>query len=68
LAGRSKEILYGNSWRSSKYYRVEVNPDFVEIEKEYKSYNGGIYTDFPNVKIQIAEGRNFKKAQASFTI
>ena len=40
---------------------VEVNADFVDIVKKYKDYNGGIYTDFPNVKIVTAEGRHYVK-------
>jgi hypothetical protein len=41
---------------------VEVNPDFVEIVKKYSDFNGGIYTNFPNVNIEVAEGRHFIKS------
>jgi len=38
---------------------VEINPQTVEIVKEWKDYNGGIYSDFNNVNVVVAEGRNF---------
>lgn len=60
--GGGKEILTGILGEVQNITGVEVNPDFVEIVKKYKSYNGGIYTDFPNVKIKVAEGRNFIKS------
>ena len=42
---------------------VEVNPDTVEFMKEYSAYNGGLYTNFPNVKVVTAEGRNYLRQQ-----
>jgi len=41
---------------------VEVNSDFVDIVKTHSDINGGIYTDFPNVHIEVAEGRHFIKS------
>jgi hypothetical protein len=40
---------------------VEVNPDFVEIVRDQKEFDGGIYSDFSNVKIIIEEGRHYVK-------
>ncbi|MFQ5866335.1 MAG: hypothetical protein ACE5IW_14025, partial [bacterium] len=37
---------------------VEVNPDLVQIVKDYAWFNGGIYTAKPNVQVVVAEGRN----------
>jgi hypothetical protein len=59
--GGGKEILTGILSEVREITGVEVNPDFVDIVKEYKDYNGGIYTDFPNVKVVTAEGRHFVK-------
>jgi hypothetical protein len=59
--GGGKEILTGLLGEVKEITGVEVNPDFVDIVKKYKYYNGGIYTDFPNVKIVTAEGRQFVK-------
>jgi spermidine synthase len=38
---------------------VEVNPDLVQMVKDYESFNGGIYTKIPNVQVVVAEGRNY---------
>lgn len=42
---------------------VEVNPDLVDMVQDYAGYNGGIFTDFPSVKVIVDEGRNFLKRQ-----
>ena len=60
--GGGKEILTGIISNVQNITGVEVNPDFVNIVKEYSHYNGGIYTNFPNVNIKIAEGRHFVKS------
>ena len=59
--GGGGEILTGILGGAQKITGVEVNPDFVEIVKQYSDFNGGIYTNFPNVKIEVAEGRHFIK-------
>ena len=67
--GGGKEVLTGLLGGVERITGVEVNPDFVEIVKKYKNYNGGIYTDFPNVNIQIAEGRHYiKKSKQNYDI
>ena len=39
---------------------AEINPRTVDIMKnQYREYSGGLYTDLPNVDVQVAEGRNF---------
>ena len=60
--GGGKEILTGIFGQIQNITGVEVNPDFVDIVKKYSNFNGGIYTEFPNVKIRIAEGRHFIKS------
>ena len=61
--GGGGEILTGILEGVQKITGVEVNPDFVDIVKKYSNFNGGIYTNFPNVKIEVAEGRHYKKHQ-----
>ena len=60
--GGGKEILTGIFGGVKNITGVEINRDFVDIVKQYSSYNGGIYTNFPNVKIEVAEGRHFVKS------
>ncbi|MEG8946583.1 spermidine synthase [Rosettibacter firmus] len=59
--GGGKEVLIGLFAEVKNITGVEVNPDFVNMVKDYKNYNGGIYTNFPNVNIIIKEGRNYIK-------
>jgi len=59
--GGGKEVLIGLFGGVKEITGIEVNPDFVNIVKDYKDFNGGIYTDFPNVNIKVAEGRNYVK-------
>jgi spermidine synthase len=67
--GGGWEVLLGLINGVGSITGVEVNKDFVEIVKEYKDYNGGIYTDFANVDILVEEGRNFiRNTQEKFDI
>jgi len=59
--GGGKEVLIGLLSGVEQITGVEINPDFVNIVKKYSSFNGGIYTDFPNVKILVKEGRHYIK-------
>ncbi len=39
---------------------AEINPLTVGImQNQYREYSGGLYSDIPNVDVQVAEGRNF---------
>ena len=60
--GGGGEILTGILEGVQNITGVEVNPDFVDIVRKYSDFNGGIYTKFPNVKIEVAEGRHFIKS------
>lgn len=57
--GGGKEVLTGLLTGVGEITGVEINPDFVEIVRDQRAFNGGIYTDFPNVRILIKEGRQF---------
>jgi len=59
--GGGKEVLTGLLSGVRQITGVEVNPDFIDIVKEYRSFDGGIYTDFPNVNILNKEGRHYIK-------
>jgi SAM-dependent methyltransferase len=59
--GGGKEVLIGLFGEVEKIIGVEVNPDFVEIVKNHKEFDGGIYSDFPNVEIVVEEGRHYVK-------
>ena len=57
--GGGMEVLFGLLADVKNITGVEVNQDFVDIVKEYRDYNGGIYSDFENVDIVVDEGRSF---------
>lgn len=59
--GGGKEILIGMFGEVEQITGVEINPDFVDIVKAHKDFNGGIYTDFPNIQILVKEGRHYVK-------
>src|SRR5450830_512398 len=42
-----------------KITAVEVNPDVVKIVRQYRDFNGGIYSGRPGVTAVIGDGRNF---------
>ncbi len=38
---------------------AEVNPDVVQIVKDYEDFNGGIYSRFSNIQIIVKDARNY---------
>lgn len=41
---------------------VEINPLIVNLVADdalYRNYAGGLYTDYPQIQVEMAEGRNF---------
>ncbi|MEX2410819.1 MAG: hypothetical protein WD607_05500 [Candidatus Paceibacterota bacterium] len=59
--GGGREVLTGLVSGIGSITGVEINRDFVEIVKDESDYNGGLYTSFPNVNIQVKEGRQYVK-------
>lgn len=57
--GGGKEVLLGLFSGVKQITGVEVNPDFVQIVKRQRQFDGGIYDNFPNVEIAVQEGRTF---------
>ncbi|HEY51361.1 MAG TPA: hypothetical protein G4O20_06100 [Dehalococcoidia bacterium] len=61
--GGGRDVLLTLMGGVNRVTAVEVNPDVVDMVREYRQYNGGIYNDFPNVQVVVDEGRNFLKRQ-----
>lgn len=57
--GGGRDVLVALFGGVSTITTVEVNPDLVQIVKEYEDFNGGLYTKLPNVEIVVVEGRSF---------
>ena len=67
--GGGKEVLTGLLDGIKNITGIEINPDFVDIVKKYRLFDGGIYTDFPNVNILVQEGRHYiKKTNQQFDL
>lgn len=58
--GGGIDVLVAWYNRPLRIAAAEINPVIVEIMRgRYRTYSGGLYTDFPQIDIQVAEGRNF---------
>ncbi len=67
--GGGKEVLLGLFGEAEAITAVEINPDLVEIVNDHREFDGGIYSDFPNVKVVVEEGRHFvRKSREAFDL
>ncbi|MDZ7660503.1 hypothetical protein [Fodinibius sp.] len=57
--GGGRDVLVALFGGVKSITAVEVNPDLVQIVKDYEDFNGGLYTRLPNLKVIVEEGRNF---------
>ena len=57
--GGGRDVLLALEAGFKSITAVEINPQMVQIVKDYRNFNGGIYTDFKNVRVVVAEGRDF---------
>lgn len=60
-AGGGVDVLNALAAGVNHITAVEVNPETVNIVRDYSDYNGGIYTKYENVEVFIDEGRSFLK-------
>ncbi|NIR51721.1 hypothetical protein GWO43_24405 [candidate division KSB1 bacterium] len=58
-AGGGRDVVVALLGEAKSITAVEVNPEVVQIVKDYEAFNGGIYTKKPNIRAVVAEGRNF---------
>jgi spermidine synthase len=67
--GGGKEVLMGLFGGVGDITAVEINPDFVALVKDHKNFDGGVYSDFPNVKVIVQEGRHYvKQSEVHFDV
>ena len=57
--GGGRDVLMALEAGFRNIAAVEINPQMVQIVKDYRAFNGGLYTDFNNVHVIVGEGRNF---------
>jgi len=58
-AGGGQDVLVALMGGAKNITAVDVNQATVDIMKDYSWFNGGLYTDFPNVNVVVDEGRSF---------
>jgi hypothetical protein len=58
-SGGGVDVLNALMGGAEHIFAVEVNPETVEIVREYSEFNGGIYTQYDNVSVFVDEGRSF---------
>ncbi|NOY78300.1 MAG: hypothetical protein GXO76_10585 [Calditrichaeota bacterium] len=58
-AGGGRDVVVALLGGVKQITAVEVNPDLVALVKKYETFDGGIYTRIPNVKVVVQEGRNY---------
>lgn len=58
-AGGGRDVVVALLGETKSITAVEVNPEVVQMVKDYETFNGGIYSSKPNVKVAVAEGRNY---------
>jgi hypothetical protein len=61
--GGGRDILLALMAGFQRITAVEINGDLVDLVRDFSAYNGGIYTRFDNVRIDVDEGRSFLKRQ-----
>ncbi len=57
--GGGRDVLLALKAGYKKITAVDINPQMISIVKDYSGFDGGIYTRFRNVKVVVAEGRNY---------
>ncbi len=57
--GGGKDVLIALAAGFKSITAVEINPQMVQVVKDYQGFNGGIYTRFNNVHVIVGEGRHF---------
>lgn len=63
--GGGRDVLLAASAGFDQITAVEVNPDLLQLVREQRAFNGGLYTDFEHIRVVQAEGRHFIKRDRS---
>ena len=58
--GGGVDVLVAWANDAKKITAAEINPLIVDLMRnKYRQYSGGLYSDIPQIDVQVAEGRNF---------
>jgi len=61
-AGGGREVLISILGGAKDITAIEANPDLLDIMKKHSDFNGGIYNNYPGVRVLAEEGRKFVRS------
>lgn len=62
--GGGRDVLLALMAGIEQITAVDVNPQMVELVRDYGDFNGNIYTDYSNVRVLVDDGRRFLRRDA----
>jgi len=57
--GGGRDVLLALVAGVKRITAVDVNPQMIDLVRDHGAFNGHLYSDYPNVKIIVDEGRRF---------
>ena len=57
--GGGRDVLLALTAGFRQITAVEINPQIVDTVKAHREFNGGIYTDYEQIEVVVAEGRRY---------
>lgn len=67
-AGAGQDVLMAHLAGAEQITAVEINPDLVELTRDYGDYNGDVF-DLPSVQTVVTDGRNYvERSDAAYDL
>lgn len=67
-AGAGQDVLMAHLAGAERITAVEINPDLVDLTRDYSDYNGGVF-DLPSVETVVTDGRNYvERSDAAYDL
>jgi len=57
--GGGRDVLLALMTGIKQITAVDINPQMIELVRDYGDFNGHIYTDYPHVRVIVDDGRRF---------
>lgn len=65
-AGGGRDVLTALTAKASQITAVEINPLIIDLMRsKFRDFTGGLYTDYANVRVVHADGRNHVRSAES---
>ena len=67
-AGAGQDVLMAHLAGAEQITAVEINPDLVDLTRDYSDYNGRVF-DLPSVETVVTDGRNYvERSDAAYDL